>query len=231
MPLISGAFPLPSSPPASNAAGLGGLSLDRFGYLFIAAAAAIMMTDKYFGFSTAWMRYMTAQMALQRALEKFQLAWAVWLIQVGRRTASATDTLSPELANDAVLLLSNFQTEIGALVDQEFQLWVAEFKEQLANLQNAISKEKEDQRPGNVVVMISYTGGLAEPSKIYVDDRLAESTTSSATLLNGISAGSHLVMVKAKSGDGKPLEGSQLVTVTAGQTTKAEITLSVPVGA
>lgn len=219
-PLISGAMPLDSN--------INALSLDRFGYLFIAAAAAILMTDRYFGFSSSWMRYMTAQMALQRALEKFQLSWGVWQIQVANRNSPgvAAATLPAELANSAVTLLLNFQAEIGELVDQEFQLWIAEFKEQLANLQSAVSKDKEDQRPGNVVVNIAASGSLAGPSGIYLDHRLIESTSSSAALLNGVSPGSHLLTVKAKSADGTPLESSQHVTVAAGLTVKADLTLA-----
>lgn len=217
-PLISGAMPADSN--------INALSLDRFGYLFIAGAAAILMTDRFFGFSSSWMRYMTAQMALQRALEKFQLSWGVWQIQLGNSSsgAGAAVALPAEQANNAVTLLLNFQAEIGELVDREFQLWITEFKEQLANLQSAVSKDKEDQRPGNVVVNIAGSG--VGPSRIYIDNRLAESTTHAAALLDGISPGSHLVTVKATSAEGTALESSQLVTITAGQTAKADMTLS-----
>jgi len=51
---------------------------DRWGYILIALGGDLFLFDRYFGFSTSWMRYMTAQMALQRNLEKFQLSWAVW---------------------------------------------------------------------------------------------------------------------------------------------------------
>ena len=141
-PLISGAMPPNGS--------VNALSLDRFGYLFIAAAAAILMTDRFFGFSSSWMRYMTAQMALQRALEKFQLSWGVWQIQVGNNGSggAAAVALPAELANNAVTLLLNFQAEISELVYREFQLWITEFKEQLANLQSAVSKGKDRQRGG-----------------------------------------------------------------------------------
>lgn len=216
------------SPLAASAELVDGKSLNQLGYVFIALAGAILLTDRYFGFSSSWMRFMTAQMALQRALEKFQLSWAVWQIQAGGQSApagAAPAPLSSEQINSAVTLLANFQTEIGTLVDQEFQTWVTEFKEQLANLQAAISKDKEDLRPGNIVVSISAATPLKGPSQLYVDNQFANQTDNSTALLTAVNPGSHLVTVKAVSDAGAAVEGSQAVTVVAGQTGKADIAL------
>lgn len=194
---------------------------DHWGYILIALAGAALLTDRYFGFSSSWMRYMTAQMALQRALEKFQLSWAIWRIQVKDQRPS-----DPQQAA-AIALLTAFGQEIGDLVDQEFQAWVAQFKEQLAELQAAISKEKTERRPGNLVVAYHSAAAIDGPAEVFLDTRLARQTDSGSVLLTALPPGSHLVQVKANAG---ALQGSASVTVEAGQTSEANIELKAAPG-
>jgi hypothetical protein len=189
---------------------------DHWGYILIALAGAALLTDRYFGFSSSWMRYMTTQMALQRALEKFQLSWAVWRIQVKGNTPGDGQQTA------AIALLTAFGQEIGDLVDQEFQSWVAQFKEQLAELQAAISKDKTERRPGNLVVGIHADSSISGPADIYLDNRLVRQTDSGSVLLSALNPGSHLVAVKANGG---ALQGSTTVMVEAGQTSEANIGL------
>lgn len=217
--IIGGLWPL-----AASANLIDGKTQSQLGYVFIALAGAILLTDRYFGFSSSWMRFMTVQMTLQRALEKFQLNWTVWQIQA-ITPATPPSALSSEQINSGITLLSNFQTEIGTLIDQEFQTWVAEFKEQLANLQATISKDKEDQRPGNIVVSISAAAALKGPRLLYVDNQFANQTDNSTALLTALSPGSHLLTVKAVSDAGATVDGSQAVTVIGGQTGTTEIVL------
>ena len=217
--IMGGLWPL-----AAGANLIDGQSRSQLGYVFIALAGAILLTDRYFGFSSSWMRFMTVQMALQRALEKFQLNWTVWQIQVGSQTATPS-SLSSEQISSGITMLSNFQTEIGTLIDQEFQTWVAEFKEQLANLQATISKDKEDQKPGNIVVSINAATDLEGPRQLYVDNQFANQTDNSIALLTALSPGSHLLTVKAVSDTGAAAEGSQAITVIGGQTGKVDIEL------
>ncbi len=217
--IIGGLWPL-----AVSADLIDGKSQSQLGYVFIALAGSILLTDRYFGFSSSWMRFMTVQMSLQRALEKFQLNWTVWQIQAGSQTATPS-SMSSEQISSGITMLSNFQTDIGSLIDQEFQTWVAEFKEQLANLQATISKDKEDQKPGNIVVSINAATDLEGPRQLYVDNQFANQTENSTALLTAVSPGTHLLTVKAVSDTGAAVEGSQTVTIVAGQTGKADIAL------
>lgn len=217
--ILGGLWPL-----AASANLIDGKSQSQLGYVFIALAGAILLTDRYFGFSSSWMRFMTVQMSLQRALEKFQLNWTVWQIQAATQAAPPS-SLSSEQIGCGIAMLSNFQTEIGTLIDQEFQTWVAEFKEQLANLQASISKDKDDQMPGNIIVNISAGTALKGPRQVYVDNQFANQIDNSTALLTAVSPGSHLLTVKAVSDKGTVVEGSKAVTVIGGRTGTTEIAL------
>ncbi len=199
-----------------SSAGSSLASASQWGYLLIALAAASLLFDRYFGFSSSWMRYMTAQMALQRSLEKFQLAWSLWRIKISG--GKPTD----EEQAAAIALLTAFQQEVGDLIDQEFQAWISQFKEQLAELQAAISKDKDERRPGNLVIGIHAQQVINGPADVYLDNRLLRRTDSGSVLLTALNPGSHLVTVKANEG---ALEGSATVTVQAGETSEAHINL------
>src|SRR5687768_7472658 len=52
------------------------LKVNQIGYLCFGLAAAFLAFDKYFGYSTGWMRYITTAMSLETALRNFRLDWA-----------------------------------------------------------------------------------------------------------------------------------------------------------
>lgn len=196
------------------------LYANQSGYILIALAGAALLFDRYFGFSSSWMRYMTAQRALQRALENFQLSWAIWRLQV--KDAGPDD----EQQAAAIALLTAFQKMISELVDQEFQAWVAQFKQELAQLQAAVSKDQVENRPGHLVLDIQASDARSGPADVYLDNRLVRQTDSGSVLLTALDPGSHLVTVKANNGS---LQGSKTVNVAAGETAAATVELQAAV--
>jgi hypothetical protein len=120
-------------------AGLGGLCpllqsfsphFNQLGYVALGLAAAILGFDKFFGFSSAWMRYMLTQIRLQKKFAEFQLEW------LKRRSFVGKD-LSKEQAQELFSFLQAFQVDLLAEVEQEIQSWVAEFQSNLLQLDKA----------------------------------------------------------------------------------------------
>ena len=208
-PLVAGTTLFGDGSPALSGA-------NQWGYILIALAAASLVFDRYFGFSSSWMRYMTAQMALQRALEKFQLSWGLWRIR------ASSNSLDDDQQAAAISLLTAFQEQVGDLVDQEFQAWISQFKEQLAELQATINKDKEDRRPGNLVIGIHSDESISGPAEVYLDNRIVRKTDSGSVLLTALNPGSHLITVKANGGT---WQGGATVSVQSGETSEANIEL------
>lgn len=217
--VLGGLAPLLSSDNKETACLL--YNADRWGYILIALAGAFMLFDRYFGFSASWMRYMTAQMALQRNLEKFQLAWAVWRISV------QANTPTPEQQSAAIALMTSVQQRSGELIDKEFQIWIAQFQEQLTALQAAIDKDKKERHPGNLVVTYRSQTVISGPADIYLNNQLVRQTDSGSTLLPTLSPGTYLVQVRANGG---LLLGSETAKVESGQTSEVCIELQVMTG-
>src|SRR5207302_5734643 len=51
-------------------------ALEKWGYAVFGAAAGCIALDKFFGFSTGWVRYISTAQSIQNELYKFQLDWA-----------------------------------------------------------------------------------------------------------------------------------------------------------
>lgn len=188
----------------------------RWGYILFALAASSILTDRYFGFSSSWMRYMKAQMSLQRALERFQLSWGIWQIH------SKDNFSTKDKQHAAIALLESFSSQIGELVDEEFNIWTTQFKEQLAELQTAINKKNTENRPGNIVVHYHSDTAINGKADIYLDNILTKQVDSRSILLTATTPGNHFIQVKANSGE---LSGSASVSLEAGQTIEIGINL------
>lgn len=191
-------------------------AIDHWGYLFFAFAGVFILLERHMGFATTWMRYMTAEMALQRAYDKFGLAWALWRLQVGNGSPT------PEQVTAAVALLTGFRQEVGDVVDTEFQTWIAEFQEQLAALQAAVEKGKTDNRPGNLVVKFQCAKPIAGVVSLYLNGQVVRQTDGGAAVLTGLPPGPYALRVTANDG---ALQGSATVKVEAGQTAETTVEL------
>jgi hypothetical protein len=102
----------------------------EWGYVLLACAAGAVAMDRFFGFSSAWMRYITAELAIQRQLQRLQFQWAEMHITRGDRVPSAHEVAS-ELGR-----LAQAAAAIGEEVRLETLAWAEEFQTNIGELRN-----------------------------------------------------------------------------------------------
>jgi hypothetical protein len=100
----------------------------EWGYLAFALAGAAMAFDRFFGLSSAWMRYLLAEMALQRILQDMRLQRTALHAARAGRAASAAE-IQAELR-----LLATAAHAVHAEVERETIAWVSEFQSNVAEL-------------------------------------------------------------------------------------------------
>ena len=88
-----------------------------------------MLSDKLFGVSSNWMRYMTTVMALKRHQAEFEMDWARLMLKVEGNQPSADQQKS------MLDRLTDFRLKVVGEMEQETHAWVAEFKSNLAQLE------------------------------------------------------------------------------------------------
>jgi hypothetical protein len=96
-----------------------------------------MALDGYFGYSTAWLRYVATAMAIEQSLEEFRFEWTRNIAAL--RGASPT----PEQVAALIQTCGAFSLVIRTQVEQETKAWLVEFQNNLSQL------EKDLQRKGD----------------------------------------------------------------------------------
>jgi hypothetical protein len=97
----------------------------------LAAAATLIALDHYFGFSTAWMRFMAAEMRVTRLRHDFEYRW----------NAQRARSSDPPTASDVAALLELARLvvlDIDDVVAEETDSWVAEFRSSLDRADQAL---------------------------------------------------------------------------------------------
>lgn len=102
-------------------------ALFGLGYLLLGAAAGCVAVDRFFGISTAWMRYLTTEVTLQRELQRFQVAWA-------RLSVRCAPVPSATEIDEHLALLGAFVDRVSEEMAAETKAWVEEFRGSLAEL-------------------------------------------------------------------------------------------------
>lgn len=206
-------------------AGLGWLSganeqwLGQLGYLFLGLAAACIGVDKFFGFSSAWMRYITAALVLERSLSEFRLEWAMLRAKLaGRPPTSDQVQLMIQRIRDFVL-------QVDGEVEKETQEWIAEFQKNLAEIERTAKTQVEAARPGAIDVTVTNGMVATNGFTIALDGMVLGTVRGTRYQVGYVPPGPHKVAVSGNVA-GESLDASELVNVPSGAI--AKVTLALP---
>lgn len=113
--------------------------------IFLALAAALILLDRFFGFSSGWMRFIHTEMNLKDLLEGFLLEWE----------AARSQWAGPPDTKQVAEMLGKVQEFLAAVhgeVQRETLEWVQEFQRALSEVdrvaRRAAATPEEPARPG-----------------------------------------------------------------------------------
>ncbi|MEO5891951.1 MAG: SLATT domain-containing protein [Ferruginibacter sp.] len=194
--------------------------IGQLGYLFLGLAAACIAFDRFFGFSSGWMRYITTKMSLERALSEFRMDWAIMLSKIG---ASA---LTPDQVQLMIRRLKEFLVLVNNSVEQETLTWVSEFKTNLAEIEKTAKTQSEATRPGAIAVTVTNGMDTEDGFTVTLDGMDIRVVHGTKYQIGYVSPGTHKISIKGKI-NGESLDASELISVSPGET--AAVTLALPV--
>ncbi|MEW6271163.1 MAG: DUF4231 domain-containing protein [Thermodesulfobacteriota bacterium] len=93
--------------------------------ILLAGAATAVGLDRFFGFSSAWMRFITAKMQLEHLREQFDIDWQASVAAWEGRPPTKEQTLG------SLAVLKKFLLEAHRIVRDETELWIREFQDSL----------------------------------------------------------------------------------------------------
>jgi len=85
-------------------------------------AAGFIALDKFFGFSSAWMRFLTTEFQIRRALHGFEMDWQV--VRAGWKDGQPAD----QQVIAALERCRAFLADVDGLLRSELDAWVQEFR-------------------------------------------------------------------------------------------------------
>ncbi len=202
----------------------------------VGLAAAMVAFDKFFGFSSAWMRFITAELTLRTTLEEFEMDWHAQSAQLRGQKPSAEQVVA------LLTLCKAFASKINGIIADETKAWVDEFKSSLSQLDAAVKAAEESaksradaaetaakggieaQRPGRLNVEIVNIEKVKLPWKFSVDGGADRECHGSTAAERELKPGTHSVRVFAVVGD-VPRTAERLVDIPANATADLKITV------
>ena len=197
------------------------LYVGQAGYVLLGLAAACVGLDRFFGYSSGWMRYVSTAQDITKTVSEFRMDWAMMLAKIGNGPPAT------EQVQQMIQRIKEFVVAMDHHVEKETQTWIAEFKTSLADIEKNIKAQAEAERPG--AIEITVTNGMDTDGGFTVMlDGMAQKTVVGGTRyqIGYVPPGPHKITVTGAV-KGKLLEASEIVTVPPGVMAKA--TLALPV--
>jgi conflict system pore-forming effector with SLATT domain len=114
----------------------------NWGYVLLALAAGCAAYDRFFGFSAAWLRYMSAATTLRALLDDFRLRWTMELARLGGAEPDRDQVVH------FVGLVREFTGAVHGTVRSETDAWLTEFNVRLTELEGQLRTGETRSRGG-----------------------------------------------------------------------------------
>jgi len=194
-----------------------------WGYVLLAFAGACLSMDRFFGFSTTWMRYVTSATAIETELSRFELDWARLKHAHGGKAWTGSEA-GPFLARASELL-----TRVRAEIERETEAWKEEFRANLAALAKEIEEQRLDDAPGAIELEVDCDAVPEGGIRVLLDGDVVQTLDGTRAGLRPVFPGQHQVAIRAEI-DGRELTASAIVAVSARTTTPVTLSLRSPAG-
>ena len=174
----------------------------------VGLAATLLVLDRFFGCTSAWIRYIKAELAIQHLLEQFQLDWQAEL---------ATGEAQPGRKQVQKLLerAKTFLGRVNLVVQEETNAWIEEFKSTLKQIDELVKAQEAASAADGLNLEVTNGADCDAGWTVAVDDGVERSCNGKTAGLRGVTPGIHAVHVAG---------------TIKGVRRQAEVTTAVPAG-
>jgi hypothetical protein len=182
-------------------------------------AAALVLLDRFFGFSSAWMRYVATELTIQQLNKEFHLDWdadkAVWL--------GVEPT--PEQLRGTLTRFRSFVTQVNAIIKQETDAWIQEFQTTLKQIDDAAKAKSTAAELGAINITLANGDACENGWILTIDEGSATAQRGKTAAVHDLVPGVHKLKANGTiAGTAKQAEAA--VTVGAGAPASVQLTLS-----
>jgi hypothetical protein len=127
VPFIAATGLLHAKPGSQESNEVIALHFNQFGYVFLGLAAGCVAFDRFFGFSSNWMRYIAAALRIETATTKFRFDWEQVIAPL-----RGVAPLEPEVVNTLLKLIARYSLAVREAIEHETGAWMMEFQTNLS---------------------------------------------------------------------------------------------------
>jgi hypothetical protein len=182
-------------------------------------AAAMIALDRFFGFSSGWVRYISAEMRIRRILEEFRIDWAM------EKSAWKDGTPDADQVRGMLERARAFNMQVNAIVQDETNAWITEFKANVKEIDELVKTRAEAARLGGLNVVVSNGDECKGGWELYIDGRSVRSYMGKTAAIRDLMPGSHTVRAEGVINDSQK-QSEAVVSVPAGGIGSVELTLN-----
>ena len=186
----------------------------------LVVAAACVGLDRFFGYSTAWMRFLTTEMQIRHALHGFLLDW-----EIQRAAWEGKDDPGPQEAEAGLRRCKDFLAQVNELLKAEMDSWVTEFSAALTDIDKAAKAQAEIMRTGAANVTVANGEQCTDGWRLAVDGGAEETHHGKTAALRNLMPGSHTATLRGRIAD-RDLQAEAAFSVAAAQVARVEVSLA-----
>ena len=184
----------------------------------LALAAAAIGLDRFFGFSSAWMRFLATELEIRRRLRQFHMRIEALRVESWGVPATA------EYALEVVQICGEFLLDIDELLRNETSTWATELSSVLKEMEEKARAHADAEHRGSVKLTVSNGDQADAGWEASVDDDPAELHTGRTVTIRDIASGKHTIRVRAKI-SGQQKSSRKTVIVRGGETANLNFAL------
>jgi len=212
---VAGVIPLLAEISTSNGNGQPQIS-PAWASVALVLAVAMIGLDRFFGFSTAWMRFLTTEIQIRTALQAFQLDW-----EIQRATWKGT-TPTDQQVQDMLARCQAFLGQVNTLLEHEMTAWMQEFQATLQQIDDSAKAQTEANTLSGVNISVSNGDQCTNGWELSIDNGSRKRYLGKTAALRDLTPGIHTVRVEGRI-NGKAVQAESVVIIPAGGTARVEL--------
>jgi hypothetical protein len=186
--------------------------------VLLVLAGGCIGLDRFFGYSTAYIRYLTTEQRLLLLIHKFQMDWQI------RRAGWAGQEPGVAQLQDALAACKQFLLSLDQAVQAETDAWAQEFMAAIVEIDRTATAQGEAARGGAINVTVTNGDQCPDGWLLSIDGGAGQKSSGRSAALRGIAPGPHNIKVIGTI-DSMPKQSERNALVTAGSVVDIELSL------
>jgi hypothetical protein len=182
-------------------------------------ATLLLAFDRFLDLSSGWIRYIAAELKLQRLLCDFRISWQM------EKASWKGEPPGDGQVQRALGMARGFRNEVNQVVLEETNRWIEEFQKSLKELDEALKARAEAAATGALNVTVTNGGDFKDGWDLSVDAGAPKKCLGVSAAVSPVAPGHHTVTVEGRL-DGVLKRAEKAVVVAPGGVRDVELTLA-----